>query len=348
MATERSDPQKATNASLTSPQEDVQHGEERTYPPSARQTVEAGSTQGTVKYPEVKGQPQVQAEPKPPFPQQHQPKPGDEASLEPKPKYEASRYKAAGKLEGKVALITGGDSGIGRAVAVLYAREGADVAITYLPDEQLDADETRQAIEAEGRQCVQLAGDLSDPGFCREAVQRTITDLGKIDILVSNAAHQNRKQDLLEVSDEEWDQTFKTNIYAYFHLTKAAVPHMKPGSAIIATSSETGLFGNKSLPDYSATKGAINAFTKSLAQMLVDKGIRANVVAPGPVWTPLNPADQGESPESVSKHGQDTPIGRPAQPEEIAPAYVFLASDADSSYITGIVLEEMGGTTTGG
>jgi NAD(P)-dependent dehydrogenase (short-subunit alcohol dehydrogenase family) len=294
------------------------------------------------------GQPQIQHEPKPPFPKQKLQPPGIEAELQPRPQYLAPNYKAAGKLEGKVALITGGDSGIGRSVAVLYAREGADVAIVFLPQEQPDAEETRQVIESCGRRCLLLPGDLTDANFCKDAVERTVQQLGKLDILVSNAAHQNRKESLDEVSDEEFDTTFKTNIYAYFRLAKAAVPHMKSGSAIIATSSETGLMGNKMLPDYSATKGAINAFTKALAQNLVKKGIRVNAVAPGPVWTPLNPQDLGHSPEQVSEFGKDTPIGRPAQPEEIAPAYVFLASDADSSYITGIVLNEMGGETTAG
>ena len=293
-------------------------------------------------------QPQIQSEPKPPFPQQKLEKPGLEKEMELQPKWRAPKYKAAGKLEGKVALVTGGDSGIGRAVAYLYAREGADVAIVHLPAEQRDADETRKAIEGEGRRCLDVPGDLTDPKFCREVVERTVRELGRLDILVSNAAWQNRKQSLEEVSDEEWNRTFRTNIDAYFHLSKAAIQHMPPGSAIIATSSETGLMGVKELPDYSATKGAINAFTKALAQQLVEKGIRVNAVAPGPVWTPLNPADQGMEPEKLEKFGAKTPLKRAAQPEEIAPAYVFLASDADSSYITGIVLQEMGGQTTGG
>jgi NAD(P)-dependent dehydrogenase (short-subunit alcohol dehydrogenase family) len=293
-------------------------------------------------------QPQVQNEPKPPFPKQHLDKPGLESELEPRPRYHAPNYRGSGKLQGKVALITGGDSGIGRAVAVLYAREGADVAITYLPAEESDAQETRHAVEAEGRKCLLLAGDLTDPAFCRGVVERAVRELGKLDVLVSNAAHQNRKQSLEEVTEEEWDRTFQTNVYAYFRLVKAALPHLKPGSAILATSSETGLEGNKALPDYSATKGAINAFTKALAQNLVERGIRVNAVAPGPVWTPLNPADEGASREKVSKFGQQVPMGRPAQPEEVAPAYVFLASDADSSYITGEVLSIMGGKTTAG
>jgi NAD(P)-dependent dehydrogenase (short-subunit alcohol dehydrogenase family) len=282
-------------------------------------------------------------EPTPPFPKQHLDKPGLESELNPRPKYGAPRYKAAGKLEGKAALITGGDSGIGRAVAVLYAREGADVAITYLPAERSDAEETRRAVQDEGRRCELIEGDLSRPEFCREAVARTVQALGHLDILVSNAGHQNRKRSLDEISPEEWAATFRVNIDAYFHLARAAVPHMQPGSAIIATSSETAFLGPKSLPDYSATKGAINSFTKSLAQMLVDKGIRVNAVAPGPVWTPLNPADRGTDAEKVSQFGQDVPMKRPAQPEEIAPAYVFLASEADSSYISGVILPEMGG-----
>ncbi len=292
--------------------------------------------------------PQVQAEPKPPYPKQKLDKPGIQAEMELQPQWRAPKYKAAGKLEGKVALVTGADSGIGRAVAYLYAREGADVAIVHLPEEQQDADETRRAIEEEGRRCLDLPGDLRDAKFCRDVVERTVRELGRLDVLVSNAAWQNRKASLEEVTEEEWDRTFHTNIYAYFYLTQAAVKHMKPGSAIIATSSETGILGAKELPDYSATKGAINAYTKTLAQQLIEKGIRVNAVAPGPVWTPLNLADQGQKPEEVETFGQKQPMKRAAQPEEIAPAYVFLASDADSSYITGIVLQEMGGLTTGG
>jgi NAD(P)-dependent dehydrogenase (short-subunit alcohol dehydrogenase family) len=292
--------------------------------------------------------PQMQAEPRPPYPEQHQVAPGLESQLDPKPRYQAARYKPAGKLEGKVALITGGDSGIGRAVAVLYAREGADVAIGYLPEEDQDAQRTRESVEREGRRCLLLPGDVQSPMHCQELVTRTLTELGKLDIVVSNAAHQTRKQSLEEVSDEEFDTTFKTNMYAYFRLVKAALPHLEPGAAIIATSSETGLMGSKQLPDYSATKGAINAFTKALSMQLIERGIRVNAVAPGPVWTPLNPSDAGLPPEKVAKFGTQSPMGRPAQPEEVAPAYVFLASDADSSFITGIVLQVMGGETTSG
>ena len=287
-------------------------------------------------------------EPKPPFPEQHQESPGLESKLEPRPQFEAAEYKPAGKLRGKVALITGGDSGIGRAVALLFAREGADVAINYLDEEQSDADETRQRIRALRRRCLLLPGDLTIDNTCEQLVESTIREYGALDILVSNAAHQTRKDNLEDVTDEELDLTFKTNVYAYFKLARAAVKHMKRGSTIIATSSETAIFGSAKLPDYSSTKGAINALTKALASNLIKKGIRVNAVAPGPVWTPLNPSDSGLSSEKVAQFGKSSPMGRPAQPEEIAPAYVFLASEADSSYITGIVLPVMGGETTGG
>jgi NAD(P)-dependent dehydrogenase (short-subunit alcohol dehydrogenase family) len=287
-------------------------------------------------------------QPKPPFPRQHQESPGDESKLRPKPRYEAGDYKPADKLRGKVALITGGDSGIGRAVAVIYAREGAKVAINYLIEEQKDADATRAAVEAAGGECLQLPGDLTEPDVCAGMVEETVARFGRLDILVSNAAHQMRKDNLDDLTDEELEYTFNTNVYAYVRLARTALHHMKPGSAIIATSSETGIFGSKKLPDYSATKGAINAFTKALAQSLIPRGIRVNAVAPGPVWTPLNPSDAGLSPDEVAKFGEKNPMGRPAQPEELAPAYVFLASNADSSYITGTVLQVMGGETSGG
>lgn len=292
--------------------------------------------------------PVADQQPRPPFPKQHQRGPGIESKLEPRPRYEAESYRPAGKLRDKVALVTGGDSGIGRAVAVIYAREGADVAIAYLPEEQSDADETRRAVEREGRRALMLPGDLTDPKFCKHAVDATIAKLGKLDILVSNAAHQNRKDKLAELTDAELAETFETNVYAYIRLARAAVDKMTRGGVIIATSSETGILGSRKLPDYSATKGAVNAFTKSLAQDLVDKGIRVNAVAPGPVWTPLNPSDAGMTPDKVAQFGADSPMGRPAQPEEVAPAYVFLASNADSSYVTGIILPVMGGETSGG
>ena len=250
-------------------------------------------------------------QPRPPFPPQHHEKPGMESDLRPKPRYEAPEYRAAGKLDGKVALVTGGDSGIGRAVAALYAREGADVAIVCLPEEASDAEETGRAIERAGRRALIVAGDVQDASFCRDAVERT----------------------------------FRTNIFGYFYMARAALPHLRSGAAIVNTGSITGLEGNKHLLDYSATKGAIHAFTKSLAQNLVEEGIRVNCVSPGPVWTPLNPSDN-KSPEQVSEFGSGTPMGRPAQPEEIAPAYVFFASNADSSYITGEVLTQLGGSTT--
>jgi NAD(P)-dependent dehydrogenase (short-subunit alcohol dehydrogenase family) len=287
-----------------------------------------------------------QREPKPPFPEQHQKTPGIEAEMRPRPRYHAPRYRGSGKLEGKTALVTGGDSGIGRAVAVLFAREGADVAIVYLPEEQSDAEETRRAVEGEGRKALLIPGDVSGPEFCKQAVEKTIKELGKLNVLVNNAAHQQSRKLLDEITDEQWDLTFRTNIYGYFFMARAALPHLKPGAAIINTGSITGLEGSKQLLDYSATKGAIHAFTKSLAQNLVEKQVRVNCVAPGPVWTPLNPSDK--PPDKVAEFGADTPFKRPAQPEEVAPAYVFFASEGDSSYITGEVLTLLGGETAAG
>lgn len=283
-------------------------------------------------------------QPKSPMPPQHQRKPGEEAKLKPRPKYEAPLYAGAGKLKEKVALITGGDSGIGRAVAVLFAREGADVAFTFLKEEKRDAEETKRAIEAEGQRAIALAGDVRDPKTCRKLVKKTVDEFGKLDILVNNAAFQQHQESLEDVTEEQWDRTFKTNIYAYFYMTKAALPHLEEGSAIVNTGSITGLEGSKQLLDYASTKGAIHAFTKSLAQNLVERGIRVNCVAPGPVWTPLNPADK--KPEDVAEFGGDTPMKRPAQPEEIAPAFVYFASEVDSSYVTGEVLTLLGGETT--
>ncbi|HEU4624705.1 MAG TPA: SDR family oxidoreductase [Steroidobacteraceae bacterium] len=284
-------------------------------------------------------------EPTVPFPKQHLKKPGNEQEMKPAPHFDAPAYKGSDKLQGKVALITGGDSGIGRAVAVLFAREGADVAIVYLSEHE-DAKQTRAAVEKEGARCITISGDVRDPQFCADAVRHTIEQLGHLDVLVNNAAFQEHAQSIEDLTEEHFDMTVRTNLYGYFHMTKAAMPHLQPGSAIVNTGSETGLFGAKGLLDYSATKGAIHAFTKSLAANLVSEGIRVNVVAPGPVWTPLNPADR--SADDITQFGAQSQMKRPAQPEEIAPAYVFLAAPSCSSYITGIELPIMGGVVPGG
>jgi NAD(P)-dependent dehydrogenase (short-subunit alcohol dehydrogenase family) len=275
-----------------------------------------------------------------PLPKQHQAKPGIEAELAPRPQFEAPDYRGSGKLEGKVALVTGGDSGIGRAVAVLFAREGADVAIVYLSEDQ-DAEATRQAVVDEGRRALLIPGDVTDSAFCQEAVEQTVAELGGLDLLVNNAAFQEHAESLEDITDEQLDRTFRTNIFGYFYMARAALPHLEEGSAIINTGSVTGIEGSKQLLDYSATKGAIHAFTKSLAQNVVDRGIRVNCVAPGPVWTPLNPADQDA--DKVAEFGSKVAMKRPAQPEEIAPAFVFLAAPSCSSYITGEILPILGG-----
>jgi NAD(P)-dependent dehydrogenase (short-subunit alcohol dehydrogenase family) len=320
--------------------------------PKARDTVEKqreiqreqdGKDQSKSSQPQAKQDKAVQAgarqQPQPPLEEPHHEKPGIEAQMQIKPRFDAPDYKGSGKLEGKVAIITGGDSGIGRSVAVLYAREGADVAIVYLAAHE-DAEETKRWVEKEGRRCLLIPGDVKDSAFCKQAVEKTVKEFGHLDILVNNAAFQEHADSLQDITDERLEETFRTNIFGYFYMARAAVPHMKEGCSIINTTSVVSLRGSKKLLDYSSTKGAINAFTLSLAQSLIDKGIRVNAVAPGPVWTPLNPADQ--DPESVKSFGQDTVMKRPAQPEELSPAYVFLAAPVCSSYITGIVLPVTG------
>lgn len=313
---------------------------------SAERAIQRKVDNRKTKRREAKGAVQAGARtyPEPPLPSQHLSKPGEEAELDLQPMYDAPHYKGSEKLKDKVALITGGDSGIGRSVAVLFAREGADVAVAYLTEDE-DAEKTKRAVEKEGRRCILLSGDVADPKFCKEAVKQTVAQLGKLDILVNNAAFQEHIQDFEDLTDEHFDRTLKTNLYGYFYMAKAAVPEMKNGSAIVMTGSVTGLLGNKDLLDYSMTKGGIHAFTRSLATHLIGRGIRVNAVAPGPVWTPLNPADK--SAENVAKFGSDTPMKRPAQPEEIAPAFVFLAAPSCSSYITGEVLPIIGGYSGG-
>jgi len=278
--------------------------------------------------------------PVPPFPEQHQAKPGTEATLDPAPLYDAPYYIGSKKLDGKVALITGGDSGIGRAVAVLFAREGADVAVAYLTEHK-DAEATQRAVEAEGKRCILIAGDVSNRDYCAAAVERTVHAFGGLDILVNNAAFQIHAKRFEDLTAEHFDATLKTNLYGYFNMAQAAVKYLGQGSAIVNTGSITGIDGSKELLDYSMTKGGIHAFTKALAANLLPRGIRVNAVAPGPVWTPLNPSDREA--KDVAQFGSKTPMKRPAQPEEIAPAYVFLASAHCSSFITGEILPIIGG-----
>ncbi len=282
--------------------------------------------------------------PEPPMPRQHQPKPGAEQAVEPAPMYEAPFYLGSSKLYGKVALITGGDSGIGRAVAVLFAREGADVAVQYLC-EHADAETTKAAVEVEGRRALLIPGDISDRAFCRQAVRRTVDELGRLDVLVNNAAFQIHVPRLEDLTEEHFDLTVKTNLYGMFHMTQAALPQLAEGAAIINNGSVTGIHGSSHLLDYAMTKGGIHAFTKSLAAHLMPRGIRVNAVAPGPVWTPLNPSDKKAG--DVTRFGASAPMKRPAQPEEIAPAFVFLASAQCSGYVSGEVLPIVGGYSGG-
>jgi NAD(P)-dependent dehydrogenase (short-subunit alcohol dehydrogenase family) len=277
--------------------------------------------------------------PKPPFPAQTQPMPGSTRAMNPRPDHGEESYKGAGRLTGKKAIITGGDSGIGRAVAIAYAREGADLVIAYL-DENEDAAEVKALVEREGRKAVLVPGDICNPDHCRSIVKRAVDELGGVDILVNNAAHQDTFKDIGDISDQEWQRTFETNIHAMFYLTKAAVPHMKPGSAIINTASVNSDMPNPSLLAYATTKGAIQNFTGGLAQMLAEKGIRANAVAPGPIWTPLIPSTMPE--ESVKNFGKQVPMKRAGQPAELATAYVMLA-DPLSSYTSGTTVAVTGG-----
>ena len=270
--------------------------------------------------------------------------PGHESQLEPKPDW-APKYPGSGRLEGKVALITGADSGIGRAVAALFAREGADVAILYLCEHD-DARKTKEIVEGEGRKAIAIAGDVGDKAFCQRAVKETVDKLGKLDILVNNAAEQHPDEEIADVTEEQLKRTFQTNFFGYFFMVQAARPHLKEGSAIINCTSVTMYQGSKELLDYSATKGAITAFTRSLSENLVDKGIRVNAVAPGPIWTPLNPFG-GSTPEKMENFGEDVPMGRPGQPNEVAPSFLFLACE-DSSYMSGQILHPNGGTIVGG
>jgi NAD(P)-dependent dehydrogenase (short-subunit alcohol dehydrogenase family) len=279
------------------------------------------------------------------MPPQHQDRqPGIEAQMTPRPRVEDQQYRGSGKLQGKAALITGGDSGIGRAVAIMYAREGADVVVVYLNEHQ-DAEETWRLVEKEGRRCTLIAGDVGDEAFCQQAVEHAVREFGRLDILVNNAAEQHPQDSIEQISATQLERTFRTNIFGMFFMTKAALSHLKPGSSIVNTTSVTAYKGSPQLLDYSATKGAIVAFTRSLSQGLAEKGIRVNAVAPGPIWTPLIPSTFPE--EKVATFGADVPLQRPGQPEEVAPSYVFLASD-DSSYMTGQVLHPNGGSVVNG
>ena len=327
-------PGNSSGTGTANQQRDIQQRQDRSdqHAQDQPQASQAGARQGPVQttdhdYPGT------------PLPSQHLAKPGLEAQMELQPEFLAPDYQGSGKLAGMVAIITGGDSGIGRAVAVLYAREGADIAVVYLEEDQ-DAIDTKRHVEAEGQSCLLMRGDVRDPKFCREVVGQTHRRFGRVDILVNNAAFQEHAEKITDLTEERFDLTMKTNVYGYFHMAKAVVPYLKKGGAIINTGSVVGLKGSAHLLDYSTTKGAIHAFTMSLASNLLDQGIRVNAVAPGPVWTPLNPADQPA--DKISQFGEQTDMRRPAQPQELSPAYVFLAAPSCASYITGIVLPVTG------
>lgn len=329
--TAREEARNPGNSQTLDKQREIQREQDQKDAAKSRQGGQGGQGQGAVQ---AGSRPQPEE-----LPEQHLPKPGLEADMALKPNFEAPDYRGSGKLQDMVALITGADSGIGRAVAVLYAREGADVAVAYLSARE-DAEETKRWVEKEGRRCILIAGDVKDSAFCKQAVERTVRELGKLDILVNNAAFQEHADSIEDLTDERIEETMRTNIFGYMYMARAAVPHLRKGGSIINTGSVVGLRGSAQLLDYSATKGAIHAFTMSLASSLLDKGIRVNCVAPGPVWTPLNPADQ--TAEKVGEFGKKSDMKRPAQPEELSPAYVFLAAPSCASYITGIVLPVTG------
>ncbi|MDK3158908.1 SDR family oxidoreductase [Kamptonema cortianum] len=307
--------------------------EQEAVPPSSSRDASETATQP------VEAQPLIT-----PPPQEQDRQPGIEQEMTPAPRFLNEHYAGSGKLEGKVAIITGGDSGIGRAVAVLFAREGADIAIVYL-DEDEDAAETERHVLAEGRRCLLIRGDIAEETFCQEAVERTLNEFGQIDIVVNNAAVQYPQESILDITEEQLDRTFRVNVYSQFFMVRAALPYLKPGSSIINTSSVTAYQGSEQLLDYATTKSANIGFTRSLSNMLVKQGIRVNAVAPGPIWTPLIPASFDA--ERVAEHGEETPMERVGQPEEVAPCYVFLAS-RDSSYMTGQVLHPNGGRIVNG